>query len=182
MLIAPLIPSSAAGATPARRGGVRRVATDPVTFRRVLAAYPSGVVIVAAVVEDRPTGLAASSFTSVSLEPPLVSLCIAHTSTTWPLLQSVRRVGVSVLSADQENVARALSSKSVDRFAGLDWYTGPVGAVRIGGASAWLDCAIETVMRAGDHDIVLLRVLEFDGDPSVDPLVFHGSAYRKILG
>jgi flavin reductase (DIM6/NTAB) family NADH-FMN oxidoreductase RutF len=68
----------------------------------------------------------------------------------------------------------------MDRFAGIKWDAGLDGAVRVAGASAWLDCAIETVVRAGDHDIVALRVLDFDGDPAVHPLVFHGSTFRKL--
>jgi flavin reductase (DIM6/NTAB) family NADH-FMN oxidoreductase RutF len=158
------------------------VTTDAQHFRRVLAAYPSGVTAVAALVDGRPVGISASSFTSVSLDPPLVSVCIAHTSTTWPLLADLPRIGVSVLSAEQEHVARALSSKASDRFEGISWNAGQDGAVRIANASAWLDCSIETVVRAGDHDIVVLRVLELNGDPAVHPLVFHGSTFRKLQG
>jgi flavin reductase (DIM6/NTAB) family NADH-FMN oxidoreductase RutF len=158
------------------------VTTDPMRFRRVLAAYPTGVTAIAALVDGRPAGISASSFTSVSLEPALVSVCIAHTSTTWPLLRDLPRIGVSVLSAEQEHVARALGSRDGDRFAAIGWSAGPDGSVRIDGASAWLDCSIDTVVRAGDHDIVVLRVVELDGDPAVDPLVFHGSTYRRRLG
>lgn len=111
-----------------------------------------------------------------------MSVCIAHTSTTWPRLRDLPRIGVSVLSAEQEHVARALASRDGDRFATIGWSAGPDGSVRIDGASAWLDCSIDTVVRAGDHDIVVLQVVELDGDPAVDPLVFHGSTYRRRLG
>jgi flavin reductase (DIM6/NTAB) family NADH-FMN oxidoreductase RutF len=158
------------------------VTTHPQRFRRVLAAYPTGVTAVAALVDGRPAGISASSFTSVSLEPALVSVCIAHTSTTWPLLRDLPRIGVSVLSAEQEHIARALASRDGDRFEAIGWSAGSDGSVRIDGASAWLDCSIDTVVRAGDHDIVVLRVVELDGDPAVDPLVFHGSTYRRRLG
>lgn len=155
--------------------------TDPQRFRRVLAAYPTGVTVVAAMVDGRPLGITASSFTSVSLEPALVSVCIAHTSTTWPSLRGLPRIGVSVLSAEQEPVARSLSSRAPDRFDSIGWTAGSDGSVRIDGASAWIDCSIENEVRAGDHDIVVLRVVELDGDPAVDPLVFHGSSYRRRL-
>lgn len=156
--------------------------TDATRFRRVLAAYPTGVTAVAAVVDGVPLGIVASSFTSVSLEPPLVSVCVAHTSSTWPVLRRLPRIGLSVLSAQQEHVARALSSKAADRFADVGWTEGPDGTLRIDGASAWIDCSIETEVRAGDHDIVVLHVIELDGDPAVDPLVFHGSRYHTRLG
>jgi flavin reductase (DIM6/NTAB) family NADH-FMN oxidoreductase RutF len=78
-------------------------------LRRAFAMFPSGVTAVCATVEGRPVGLAASSFTSVSLDPPLVSVCIAHTSSTWPLLRAAGRVGVSVLAEGHASIARQLA-------------------------------------------------------------------------
>jgi flavin reductase (DIM6/NTAB) family NADH-FMN oxidoreductase RutF len=90
-------------------------------LRRVFATFPTGVAAVAAVVGGEPAGLAANSFVSVSLDPPLVSVCIAHTSTTWPTLRSADRLGISVLGDHQESVSRQLSSRDSARFAGLSW-------------------------------------------------------------
>jgi flavin reductase (DIM6/NTAB) family NADH-FMN oxidoreductase RutF len=154
--------------------------TDPAHLRRVFSTFPTGVVAMAAVVDGDPVGLAASSFVSVSLDPPLVSVCVAHTSTTWPVLRTVGRLGISVLGAHQESAGRQLSEKGVDRFAGLGWRATADGAVLLAGASAWLDCAVERELPAGDHDIVLLRVHDLGADPRVPPLVFHGSAYRRL--
>lgn len=151
-----------------------------VDHRQVFGAYPTGVAALAAVVDGRPVGLAANSFTSVSLEPPLVSVCVAHTSTTWPELRDRPRIGVSVLGAHQEAASRRLSAKGVDRFAGTQWTSTDAGAVHLAGASAWFDCEIERTIRAGDHDIVLLRVHDLGSDPDVTPLVFHGSVYRRL--
>src|SRR5689334_9351603 len=93
----------------------------PAALRRVFGAFPTGVTALAALVDGQPVGLAASSFTSVSLDPPLVSVCLAHSSTTWPLLRRATRLGVSVLAAHQEHFGRQLSARGGDRFAGLTW-------------------------------------------------------------
>lgn len=149
-------------------------------LRRVFGTFPTGVVAVSALVDGRPAGIAASSFVSVSLDPPLVSVCVAHTSTTWPVLRRARRLGISVLGAHQELTSRQLAGRGKDRFAGLSWHATPDGAVLLRGASAWLDCGIEQQVPAGDHDIVLLRVHDLSADPRVPPLVFHASAYHRL--
>lgn len=153
---------------------------EPVELRRVFSAFPTGVVAMAGLVDARPVGLAASSFVSVSLDPPLVSVCVAHTSTTWPVLRGAGRLGISVLGAHQEQAGRQLSARGVDRFAGLSWTATEEGAVLLRGASAWLECSVEKDVPAGDHDIVLLRVHALSADPQVPPLVFQGSAYRRL--
>jgi flavin reductase (DIM6/NTAB) family NADH-FMN oxidoreductase RutF len=150
-------------------------------LKRVFAAFPTGVAAVAAVIDGEPAGLAASSFVSVSLDPPLVSVCVAHTSTTWPVLRSAGRLGISVLGDHQEQASRQLSSRAAGRFAGLDWRATADGAVLLSEASAWFDCSLEQEIPAGDHDIVLLRVHDL-GASEVMPLVFHGSSYRQLKG
>lgn len=149
-------------------------------LRRVFAAFPTGVTAVAAIVGGAPIGLAASSFTAVSLDPPLVSVCVREESTTWPLLRAVKRCGVSVLAAHQEQACRRLGSNVDDRFSEFEWRTSPDGAVLIEGASAWLECSIDRHVRAGDHDIVLLRVHDLDTGPAEGPLVFHGRRFRRL--
>ncbi|WP_441247935.1 flavin reductase family protein [Kitasatospora sp. McL0602] len=153
---------------------------QPGELRRAFGGFPTGVTAVAALVDGRPVGLALSSFTSVSLDPPLVSVCVAHTSETWPLLRDRARIGVSVLGAHQEDACRRLAARDGDRFAGLDWRATPGGAVLVEDAVARFDCGIERHIPAGDHDIVLLRVHGLDADPAVAPLVFHGSRFRSL--
>jgi flavin reductase (DIM6/NTAB) family NADH-FMN oxidoreductase RutF len=153
---------------------------DPATLRRVLGAYPTGVTALAALIDGEPVGMAANSFTSVSLDPPLVSVCVATTSSTWPKLRRATRLGVSVLSHEQEAASRSLASRGVDRFAGLSWHATEDGAILLDGASAWFDCAVEREIRAGDHEIVLLNVHGLGTDPLTPPLVFHGSRYRRL--
>ena len=129
---------------------------------------------------EAPVGMAASSFTSVSLDPPLVSVCVAHTSTTWPRLAALPRLGVSVLAQDHGEVAAALSAKSLDRFAHVAWEASTSGAVFVHGSSLWLECSVERRIPAGDHDIVLLAIAAFQSDPDVPPMIFHGSRYRRL--
>jgi flavin reductase (DIM6/NTAB) family NADH-FMN oxidoreductase RutF len=166
--------------TAAARRALTGCALEPTDMRRVLSAFPTGVTAVAALVRGQPIGITANSFTSVSLEPPIVLICVAHTSTTWPTLRRAARLGISVLGAHQERQGRALSARGTDRFASVQWQVTDGGAVLLEGASAWLDCSIERQIPAGDHDIVLLRVHALDADVSVPPLVFHGSRYRAL--
>jgi flavin reductase (DIM6/NTAB) family NADH-FMN oxidoreductase RutF len=153
---------------------------DPLRLRQVFGAFPTGVTAVAALIDEHPMGLAASSFTSVSLDPPLVSICIAHSSRTWPVLSQAPRLGVSVLSAEQEAVGRQLAAKDADRFDELSWRVTADRAVLIEQASAWLDCSIDQQIRAGDHDIIVLRVHDLDSVTDRMPLVFHASRFRRL--
>ena len=153
---------------------------DGGALRRGFGAFPTGVAALAAVVEGEPVGMAVSSFTSVSLDPPLVSVCAASASRTWRRLRGAGRLGVSVLSAVQEQAGGQLGAREADRFAGLSWRATCGGAVLLGGASAWFECAVEREIRAGDHEIVVLRVHRFGVDPQLPPLVFHASRYRRL--
>ena len=161
-------------------GAVSTLVGDPQRLRQVFGAHPTGVAAVAAVVDGALVGIAASSFTSVSLDPPLVSICIAHTSSTWPVLRRGTRLGVSILSADQERAGRQLAGASASRFDDLAWRATDDGAVLLDGAAGWFDTSIEKDIRAGDHDIVLLRVHDLDADHDVTPLIFHASQFRRL--
>jgi flavin reductase (DIM6/NTAB) family NADH-FMN oxidoreductase RutF len=153
---------------------------DRAELRRVFGAFPSGVTAIAALIDGNPVGIAASSFTSVSLDPPLVSVCVAHSSTTWPALRDATRFGVSVLGAHQQQACLQLSARDRNRFAALDWWATLDGAVLLEGASAWLECSTDAQHRAGDHDIVVLRVHHLDADDAIRPLVFHASQFRRL--
>ncbi|WUI02732.1 flavin reductase family protein [Spirillospora sp. NBC_00431] len=151
-----------------------------IDLRRVYGAYPTGVAAVAGLVGGRPVGMAASSFVPVSLDPPLVSVCMAHTSTTWPVLRGLPHIGISVLGAHQEDVGRRLGGRGGDRFAGIAWRSTASGCVLIEGAAAWYDCTVEQRVRSGDHDIVVLRVHDLDAAAEVSPLVFHASRFHRL--
>jgi flavin reductase (DIM6/NTAB) family NADH-FMN oxidoreductase RutF len=151
-------------------------------LRDTYGSFPSGVVAVCADVEDEGlVGMAVSSFTSVSLEPALVSICLDKGSSTWPKLRSVGRLGVSVLSTEHEKVARQLSSRSGDRFAGVEVQAIRGGAVLLHDASAWLECTIHDEVDAGDHVIALLQVVRYRTQEDAEPLVFHASRFRSLV-
>ncbi len=154
----------------------------PSSLREAFGHFPSGVVAVAAEVGGARVGLAASTFVPVSLDPPLVSFCVQNTSATWPKLKGVPVLGISVLGEAHDAAARMLAAKTGDRFAGLETVSNGGGAVFIKGTSVWLESAIEQLVPAGDHTIVLLRVNDITVDPQVAPIVFHRSMFRRLGG
>jgi flavin reductase (DIM6/NTAB) family NADH-FMN oxidoreductase RutF len=155
-------------------------ALTPAVLRAAFANFPSGVTAVAAMHDGAPVGLAASSFTSVSIDPPLVSVCVAVTSTTWPLLRGLPRLGLSVLAEDHGPAARSLAAKGIDRFADITWQHADGGEVFVEGSALWLATTLWKEVPAGDHDIALLRIDAVWSYPEVAPLVFHGSAFRQL--
>jgi flavin reductase (DIM6/NTAB) family NADH-FMN oxidoreductase RutF len=152
----------------------------PSSLREAFGHFPSGVVAIAAEVNGVREGLAASTFVPVSLDPPLVSFCVQNTSTTWPKLQEVPLLGISVLGEAHDDAVRTLAAKTGDRFAGLETESNGGGAVFIKGTSAWLESAIEQLIPAGDHTIVVLRVSDIRVDLGVAPIVFHRSIFRRL--
>ncbi len=152
------------------------------TLREAFGHFPSGVVAIAAEIEGVRHGLAASTFVPVSLDPPLVSFCVQNTSTTWPKLKDLPMLGISVLGESHDEAARTLAAKTGDRFAGLQTVSKDSGAVFIKGTGLWLESAIEQMIPAGDHTIVVLRVTEVTIDAEVAPIVFHRSAFRRLGG
>lgn len=154
---------------------------DQDTLRRAYGTFPSGVVAIAAEIDGERVGLAASSFVSVSIDPPLVAFCIQNTSSTWPRLAAASHLGISVLGEAHDVAVRTLAAKTGDRFAGLTTSTSDDGAVFVEGASAWLNTTVEQQVPAGDHAIVLLRIHGLDVHSGVAPIVFQGSRFRRLV-
>ncbi len=152
----------------------------PSSLREAFGHFPTGVVAIAAQVDGVREGLAASTFVPVSLEPPLVSFCVQNTSTTWPKLKGVPMLGISVLGEAHDAAVRTLAAKTGDRFAGLETVSRTSGAVFIKGTGQRLESAIEQLIPAGDHTIVVLRVNEVTVDAEVVPIVFHRSTFRRL--
>ncbi|VFB00258.1 flavin reductase family protein [Nocardia cyriacigeorgica] len=154
---------------------------DGAGLRRAFANFPSGVVAVCAQDDGIPHGLAVATFVPVSLDPPLVSFCVQNTSTTWPRLTGADRLGLSLLGTEQQDAARALGSRSADRFQGLDLHHGSGDAVFIDGASAWIEGTVHAQVPAGDHQVVILGIDRIATHPHREPLIFHGSRFRLLL-
>lgn len=157
-------------------------AIDGRRFRQVLGHFPTGVVVITAKGGDeRHFGMAVGSFTSVSLDPPLVAFLPDRKSTSFPKIRETGSFCVNVLTADQEHVCRAFASKAEDKFADINWHAAPFsGAPIIDDAVAWIDCDIEVVHEAGDHYIVVGRVRELNVDSSSLPLLFFQGGYGRF--
>lgn len=153
---------------------------DQALLRQAFGCFPSGVTAFCGLLDGVAEGMAASSFTSVSLDPPLVSVCVANTSTTWPKLASLERLGLSVLADDHAPIAKALAAKNSDRFESVDWMATDSGAVFVHGATLWLECSPYKRVEAGDHEIVVLRIVALAMYPDVAPMVFHRSNFREL--
>lgn len=165
---------------PAESRSINHIEPVPQAMRSAMSAFPTGVVLLAAEVDGTPVGMLANSFTSVSLDPPLVSVNIARTSSTWPVLSKAKHWGISVLAEEQEAVFRQLSGKAGERFSGLDWTSGADGSLVLDGASATFVVGPEARFDAGDHIIVLMRVLGLQRASERRPLVFHGSQTARL--
>jgi len=155
---------------------------DGTRFRNVLGRFATGVVAITGIDPGTgtPTGLTANSFTSVSLDPPLVAFCVAHTSTTWPRLRPSPRLCVNILGEDQRDVCVQLATKGADKFRDLAWSASPNGTPVLDGALAWIECEIDAEHPAGDHVIVVARVHHLDKNHDGGPLVFFRGDYGRF--
>lgn len=153
---------------------------DGRSLRRLLAHVPTPIVAVCGMVDGRPDGMVIGSFTGVSLEPALASVCIQDTSRTWGRLRGAGRLGISVLADDQAALVPALSAKEGDRFAGVGHRT--IGdAVLINGATAHFTAELVSEATHGDHIVAMLRLHGAAASgQSRPPLVFHGSALKAL--
>jgi len=154
-------------------------------FRDVLGTFASGITVVTSISGGDPVGMTCQSFSSVSLDPPLVLFVPAKTSRAWPLIQRSGRFCVNVLAADQEHVSAQMATKGPDKFNGLRWHPAEVtGSPVVEGTLAHLDCTIHQVHEAGDHYVVIGKVqhLETTDSDVTDPLLYFRGAYRTTDG
>jgi 3-hydroxy-9,10-secoandrosta-1,3,5(10)-triene-9,17-dione monooxygenase reductase component len=164
---------------PAAAEGARR-------FRDVLGMFATGVTVVTSMSGNEPVGMTCQSFSSVSLDPPLVMFCPARTSRAWPLMREAGFFCVNFLSADQQHISTGMASTGAEKFHGVGWKPASTGAPLIDGVLGYVDCTIDRVHEAGDHYIVVGRVEQLDiGDgteqalAAESPLLFHRGAYTR---
>ena len=155
---------------------------DATAFRRVLARFATGVIVVTGATEEGPAGLTCQSFSSLSLDPPLVLLSTARSSSTWPRIAATGRFAVNVLGVDQREVSDRFAVSGGDKFAGQAWHPGALGNPLLDGAIAHVECDVEAVHDGGDHVIVIgrVRALDAPGLESASPLLYFRSAYRRL--
>jgi 3-hydroxy-9,10-secoandrosta-1,3,5(10)-triene-9,17-dione monooxygenase reductase component len=151
-------------------------------FRHVMGHVPTGVAVVTATTGTGPVGLTVGSFVSASLEPPLVGFLVAHTSSSWPLIEPGGRFCVNVLDEDAEPVCRAFAASGADKFAGLRWRPSRLGSPVLDGSLAWFDCTQESRTDAGDHVFVLGRVHDLWVRAAGRPLVFCHGSFQRLRG
>jgi 3-hydroxy-9,10-secoandrosta-1,3,5(10)-triene-9,17-dione monooxygenase reductase component len=148
-------------------------------FRDVLGRFASGVTVVTAISGGAPVGLTCQSFSSVSLNPPLVLFIPARTSRAWPSIQRAGRFCVNFLAADQAELSNTMASRGVDKFVDVGWSpSDATGSPILDGTLAHLDCTIHSVHEAGDHYVVIGRVLDLASTEGDDPLLFFQGKYR----
>jgi flavin reductase (DIM6/NTAB) family NADH-FMN oxidoreductase RutF len=153
---------------------------DSARFRTILGHFATGVTVVTGHSADGPAGLAANSFTSVSLEPPLILVCMAHSSGTWPLIRDSGHFAVNILGDHQEETCRRFGARSGDRFEGVGWTRGKTGSPVLHEAIAFIDCVIEAEHVAGDHMIVVGRVVDLGELAEGGPLLFWRGGYARL--
>lgn len=158
-----------------------REGTDPRTLRDALGCFATGVTIITAFAEDAtPIGLTANSFTSVSLDPPLLLVCVARQAASAASLRAAERFAVNVLQIGQQPASNRFASRNEDRFGATDWRVGEMGVPVIDGSLSTFECARHAVHDGGDHIILVGRVLKATFEPRRDPLLYFRGKYRRL--
>lgn len=152
---------------------------SPEEYRDAVRHFASGVTIITAAAEGEVNGMTASSFASVSLEPPLILVVLDKASRTNAMIQKVGSFAVNILAREQEEIARTFARSTDKTFDELPHQVGPMGAPLLDGSLVWLECRTTEVFGAGDHDIVIGEVLTTGGSEG-EPLVYHDRSYRGL--
>lgn len=154
---------------------------NPVDFRTVLGHFPTGVVLITGIADDgSPVGMIVGSFTSVSLDPPLVAFLPTLASQTFKKLRTAGSFCVNVLAADQEDLCRRFAGRAEDKFDGVGWSPSPSGAPVLDGSVAFIDCTFDSINDAGDHHIVIGAVQVLEVLRPVAPLLFFQGGYGRF--
>jgi 3-hydroxy-9,10-secoandrosta-1,3,5(10)-triene-9,17-dione monooxygenase reductase component len=165
------------GSVSSEAAEVPPVVVDPQVMRDVLGHFVSGVTVVTAIGAEGPVGFTCQSFSSLSLDPPLVAFAPARSSRTWPQLRDAGRFCVNVLAEEQSDLSRQFARSGEDKYTGVSWAPSPHGSPMLEGVVAWIDSELWAEYDGGDHTIVVARVLDLGADASRTPLLFHRGAY-----
>jgi flavin reductase ActVB len=151
-------------------------------FRLACSRFATGVTVATVLdAEGTPHGLTVSSFTSVSLDPPLVLICLGHAVTVIEAFRQAKHFGINVLTADQRAISDRFARKGLDRFDGLAWARGATGVPILPGVLAAIECAVHDRFTSGDHDIFVGRMVHTKVAEG-EPLLYFASGYREIGG
>lgn len=150
-------------------------------LREVMGRFVTGVTVVTAVDEGTPVGFTCQSFVSLSLDPPLVAVAPAKSSTSWPRMAAAGAFCVNILARGQEEIGRSFARSGADKFAGVAWRPGRLGAPVLAGVLAWVQCELELVHDAGDHELVVGRVVELAAGDG-EPLAYYRGSFVELGG
>jgi 3-hydroxy-9,10-secoandrosta-1,3,5(10)-triene-9,17-dione monooxygenase reductase component len=153
---------------------------DTARFKEVLGRFATGITVVTAMEDGLPVGFTCQAFASLSLEPPMVVLAPAKTSTSWPRMARAGAFCANILADDQADLAVKFSAPG-DRFEGVRWSPGRSGTPILDGVLAWVECALGAVHDAGDHELVTGTVLHL-GIGEGGPLIYYCSGYGGFTG
>lgn len=161
--------------------GEYRTGSDPRTLRDALGCFATGVTIVTCLDDTgSPVGLTANSFTSVSLDPPLLLVCVSKRTASAPALVRASHFAVNVLQTHQQPASIRFSTKDQDRFGATPWSPGEYGPPVLRDSLGVFECAAHAVHEGGDHHIVVGEVLRASFDSTLDPLLYFRGRYRRL--
>jgi flavin reductase (DIM6/NTAB) family NADH-FMN oxidoreductase RutF/pimeloyl-ACP methyl ester carboxylesterase len=164
-----------------RSGTEFRAGSDARTLRDGLGCFATGITIITTLdAAGRPVGLTANSFTSVSLDPPLLLVCIANTAASAPILRDAQHFGVNVLQIGQQPASNRFAGKADDRFSATAWTPGETGVPLLNGSLGSFECTRHAVHEAGDHFILIGQVVRAQFEPRRDPLLYFRGKYRRL--
>jgi flavin reductase (DIM6/NTAB) family NADH-FMN oxidoreductase RutF len=158
--------------------------TDPARFRQAMAQFASGVTVVTTVKDGVPSGLTASSFASLSIEPPLLLVCLQKTLGAHRIIEETGIFAVNVLASRQLDIGRrfaGLQPETSDRFTGTEWMTAVTGSPVLPGCLAWADCRVWNIYDGGDHSIFVGAVEEVSASDDGEPLLYHNRLWGRGL-
>lgn len=153
---------------------------SPDRFRQVMGSFCSGVTVITASTLEGPVGFTCQSFTSLSLDPPLITFNPKRSSSSWPKIREIGSFCVNILSADSEHMSRVFAKSGTDKFADIAYTLSERGNPIIDGCLAWIDCEIHAEHDGGDHSIVVGRVDNMHARDDVDPLLFFRGQYASL--
>lgn len=153
---------------------------DGMQIRKAMAAIPTSVSVVAGDLIEAPVAIVVGSFVSISLNPPLVGFLVGLESTSWPKLRECSRLGISVLSEEQDAFVREITKKEAGRFEAGKWKTGPRGEMLVRSAVTHMTGSVCSVTRVGDHDFIVIELETIESDWENAPLVFHAQRLTTV--
>ena len=156
---------------------------DPEQLRRTMRAWTTGVTVVTAIYEGKQYGMTVNSFTSISLEPPLISVALRKMTHTHDLVEKSGEFSITILSTDQGDISDRFAGKLTDitdRFEGLETSKLLIDAPLIKGGIAYLNCRVKNSISVGENTLFIAEVIAAQGEDDSNPLVYHNRVYWKL--